>query len=1150
MLVSCETCRRSYHGYCLDPMPLSDGEWVCPYAGSDPKHKTRSKRTQNKLEQAEYLASERRNSRKTKYGLPLVVDFASGWLTKEIFLRPPAPPPAPVESARGGKRTSTPGTAPTGRGRGKRAASVTTPTAEPRAKGTAATAAGSRGGVTPQSAKASGHANEHFATPSTPTASAARSAANTAEKASHARTPQQATTQAAFLSSPPYVSPLRLQPTPQPGQHAPPPTALTILPDFSTEVMLDKEVPNLFVPSTELIPLGFHHIASSADLEMEQINALEIFCQAKDRENVWLESRKRVSNAATDLLSGSPVVLHTPKPSTAVEEDLVTRSATLTAAGLVQSLPRAQFDQVLIPGLKRMLGDGSQLDLLRFLAYQRLEQVYRLGNLVKTYDQLKTKVGVAGVASEEMPGTNGLRPNVEAPPPTPHGRPIIFPSYDGSTPVTNFGGVPLDQKIQAQQRYTESTQSPRIIDMAAITAAQKGNQPHTMKSLFGTATSTPHGGIIRAPAAPSTPVLFSTTTGQARTPQTPSNFVTAAASGFANSPSQSQSRAQNGTAHNLATISGTLSDFVPTSPLSQNSGLRVHYASPPSSSTALTTTSNPRKRPNENPEDHAPGTKSAKSAGQATPHTPQTLTSAAKPVSIAVSNADWEALVDQGISAIQPRSASSSAPGTSPTAVNQAALASRLQDMASSSPQTPLSSGGRRTLARNAKSGGTSSPIVLDLEENTSQPLSLESAAPSAQESTPALKAQSSDSSNKFIWHSSGLSTGSSSMEVDQPTPQQPASTPPTLQKSTSKTSTEKPAATTPTTTSDVGRSPSSTAISTATIAKHAEERTPANSQSATTQSNGPEHTPTPTISRNSSSNGRDSAPEHTPKENAGNGKAKEKKEKAKEKEKEREKEREKEASQPLNDASQKDKEPALKEKQPSSSMETPKRNSSSVSSSSPSASTSMEIQVPSTPSNTTSSVETPAATPVQPSDKVKKELRESSNTVTLKPAVPYTAELRAAAHQITTSYWTTERLALAQALRTISPEIFSAIRHRQEDLGDPSKSKIYGVLLGVVNEDNTVIGIPLFATNSIGRDMKDVILGELGGTKISRAHASLTWKPETKTWLLDVQGKHGVRVNDVPNPAKTTAEVKDGDMLMFSSTRLVIRTLQQPITK
>lgn len=1255
MLVSCETCRRSYHGYCLDPMPVSDGEWVCPYAGSDLKHKTRSKRTQNKLEQAEHLALERRNTRKTKYGLPLVVDFVSGWLTKEMFLRPPAPPSAPVESARG-KRTSTPSGVPTGRTRGKRTANATTPTTDARAKVTTASPATQlrtpTAATLPPLAKATGHGIEHGSAPSTPAAAAARSQPGTGERGYQHRTSQHNTPHVAQQTAQhnsSFATPLRSQSTAQSTYSASSPRAVSIHPDFCTEVMMDKHLPNFFVASEEMLPLGSYCISTNAQLEAEQIKTLEKFCNGRDRESVWLESRQRVSEAATDLLGSKPLAL-SPKPATDAEEYLVARSATLAAAGLVQSLPRSQFDDILIPGLKRMLGDGSQMDLLRFLAYQRLEQIYRLGSAVKAYDQLKRIVGVEGVVSDVMPGTNGQRPSVDGPPPhMPPGRPIIYPSKDGRTPITNFGGIPLEQKILAQQRYTEAhaRQTPSSLSTLGPSPAHGtsplGGQMH-QQGLFR-APSTPHAGV-QTPSTPSTPTLFSTTTGHARTPQTPSNLTGGLTASHAQSQARSQPQAQNGTARNLATISGTLSDFVSTSPLSQNSGLRVHYGSQTNSNTPTATgtsatSTNSRKRPNENPEEHAPGTKAAKASGQATPqassHAPQASSNTPQPlpsktVSIAVSNADWEALVDQGISAIsQPppaplatasaASGASNVPGSSPTAVNQAALASRLQDMQPSAfPQSTLASGAPRP-----QSNGPFEVVDLDAEDDapsasatattqsnqqlalqqqshsttpqhtnllsahnalTTQPAShLQSAQIGSYgwQSTPGFahpNAAAPHSNNAVIlFNAAGSSAGTLSgtpTPYAAPTAAYTATPVQALQTSLSQpglpfnVQTMVPPASPvnvnaaapvnssgnrSASTGSISPQPSTAGSVLPSSAMQVDTPSPihSNTPSAVTPwsnqpltTNDPANTSTSTISRNSSmasmSNVQGSSADLS-KQIIANEKAKEK---------DQEKEQQESEPNSIRDAIQREKkerEEKAKEKMPAPSMETPKKTSSTVSSETPTASTPTPTPVPSTPSATPSSVETPTATPQTAlTEKPRKELKDSSSLVIVKPAVLYTSKLRSAAHQITTAYWTTERLALAAALKNVAPEMFSAIRHREEDLNDPSKKRIYGVLLGVVNEDNTIIGIPLFATNSIGREAKDVILGELGGTKISRAHATLTWKPDTKTWLLDVQGKHGVRVNEVPNAAKATIEVKDGDMLMFSSTRLVIRTLNHPI--
>lgn len=1137
-------------------MPVSDGEWSCPYAGADPKHRTRSKRTQNKVEQAEHIAAERRNLRKLKYGLPMLVDFSSGWLTKEAFLNPPAPP-APLESARSKKTsstsTSTTGSTPATGRRGKRSAAI--------AK---ATGAGPTVSAHPRAAHSSVLLTSGANTPVTSDASIGRSAAAPITILHQELVPSSqaplAQPNTIDLTAPNAASSLdakvgkrqarqQQQQQPQQRQFATQPNARPSFPqhpqhlahshsDFTTEVMLDSEIPNFFVPTRDLIAIGHDCITESVALEMDHLVLLERFCLPPTRDTAWADTRARVTEAAVDLMSGVIQPSSIP-PVTPSEEELYTRSTTLSAAGLIQSTPHSRFDGRIIEGLRSMLSDPeTQPDLMRFLAHQRIEQIYRLGSHVNTYEAMKRQVGVPGVSSDEMPGTNGMRPaRPHAPPVVPYATPMTFPSYDGVTPVTNFGGITLEQRLSGA---ISARPSPR--------AHSSHPSPHSqVQHHTSSAFPQQHSGIRVGNSAPSTPLLFSSTNAQhPSTPHTPSHP--------SNARHATPSSHNNGTRMRMTPISGSLADFIPSSALSQTSGLRVHFPSP-----AGSTNANSRKRPNENPEEHAPNAKSAKVSGQVVPHaSPRTPSASAQnapnsdSVAIAVSDADWEALVDQGISSANMNRAVASAIApttTTPAASHQAALASKLQDMAPMSMQAPRVSAAARQISNMSAPMPSPSmlalpappaPIVIDLEEQDDR------SATTQPDVAGASSTMEIDRNN----------ASSISGPIDVPAaPSSPTSLGSVLTTSMSEVGSIAKTSTAPviekisSSSMDVDAAPAPSSASTPTklnssgklkiiLGRSREIENP----DAPTASNivpPKESTSTPVISRKSSSSKSSKALEREQD-------AKDAKEAKEAKESKHSQEAKDSQSKPITDSDKasSDQESEKKYDPPQTvPTETPKKMSS-------------KSTIPTTPAGASTSASS-AVTPGSPlvaensSDDGQSTAQSDSNTlmVTMKPAVAWTAQRRADAKQITTVYWTPERLALAKALRYASPDLFSDIRHLpMEEDAPQSHSTIYGMLLGVINEDNTVIGIPLVEHNTIGREAKSVSLGELGGTKISRQHATLTWKPETKTWDLAIQGKHGVRVNDTPNAANSVVEVKDGDVLMFSSTRLALRTLPEPI--
>lgn len=1190
MLVSCETCRRSYHSYCLDPTPLSDAEWACPYAGTDSKHRTRSKRTQAKVEQAEHLATERRNSRKNKYGSPLIVDFSSGWVTKEAFLSPPAPAPVPIESARGGKRTSTAnngGALSSSGRRGKRTSSAVTTPIEPRTKPSASVAASPH----PRAA----HTNPLSPSGTTPSQqNASRTGAGSASSSSLLGTPAGQGTMLDLTSPYAAVAANSSDSTPRSGRQTATsaaaasssssiPGVITMQSDYTTEVMMDKEMDDFFIPTRHMLALGLDTISAYTELEKAQLKELESFWLAKDHNEVFLKTRNRVGLAASDLLQTTDLEI-SPIPATSAEEEVMARSAALNSAALPQMIPKQHFDSIIINGLKHMLGDSNlQSDLLRLLAYQRLEQIYRLGVRIKTYDHLKRNVGVQGIRSEEMPGMNGHRPTTTGPPPHyPAGVPLIFPSFDGSVPVTNFGGIPLEQRLLALNRPLATTLSepstaasriragmPSVTDKAQSRAHPQDDPPQLL--MISPSTQ----GDSQQPRR----VLFGASTSS--TPQSTGRASTQA-NGTATRPAKASS--------SPLVLSGTLSDFAVSSPLSQTSGLRVHF---PASSTSASTSSTGRKRPSENPEDSAPGTKSAKgSASQVAPHstpasttTPQGSFTAnhsfetadpnaqAVTVPIAVSNADWEALVDQAISSgSRPAKRSAAAPTTTHIASSVIPEITPTRTPSSGASASALANIGQNaspptaTTATSGIAGQTHTSSVAKAAATSPQTTSPTATAAASSSNTAALRNTATPKSSNQAALASKLQEMSSSAPITQTTPTQgQAGRRATASSSTTETSTFNVSAATPASsapnttspakpTSSVSDSSSKLAINKAPVstASLIDAKSTASKSSAmdVVDPKSPSSMATvaaPSAPHSTNTSAMDVDEPKTSKSANGTPKGSVNGE----------------TKGTISTHNGTSEEAPLSRKSSQSSLKgdkldmTPKRGSSALNvSSTPSSTTATSSTAAAAPSTPTAAVVTPNQTPTStPADKSKEkasaETSEQLPSINMKPAVLYTPELRTKSGIISTAYWTPERLALSQALRTVSPKLFTEIRYREECLTKEEykgKGPIYGVLLGVINSDNTIISFPLFATNTVGREFRDVWLGELGGTKISRSHATITRNADTNTWKLEVLGKHGVRVNDSPNPANTVIEIKDGDVLMFSSTRLVLRNLPTPI--
>lgn len=1307
---------------------MLETEWICPHA-NEPKHKTRSKKSQLKAENSEANAIERRASRRMKYAAPLLLDWKSGWVTKENYYRAPGPTVlAPSEDntheeskqPKGAKLSSS------------SAPSTTTPTASGRRGKKSSAAIAAPGGavssspLNTSSPYQSGHllfshsnsqtpkeaSGKYFTSTPTPTLPNALSrVGGTPTLATMSPTPQyvhaagllaQQTQQA---NSPGFniISPHQSH---QSAHSA----ASTASAEFTAgfvaamalhssaknhyfEAMLDADATTL-VPSRAMLALASMRSESETNLDRDQLNAVMAFCTATgpSKENLWNDSRQRVSQAAAALLS-EDIASISPATRNKVEEDILARSTALQGVSVLQTKAASDFNTDLLPGLRRLLGDSNlQVELLRFLGYQRLEQLYRFGHHVRTYQALKGETGVQGEMTEKKPGATSRRNatteavrNVILP-----GVPMIFPSTDAAHPIINHGATPLNMKefsnafSHLNSLVNPGTPSPPVIHQVAV-AAQAQAQGH--KLMFSpplqTPNPTPQFGANFAPQfqatgfvpSPLSALSMNAQLQQQQLMQNQAHMIaaknahnahamrtpTAAAPtssilGFSNTtPNISVSPMMHpGAVH----LMGAVSNQIP-SHLVAPSGSVI-----PTTDAFMSATSyqqpglGTKKRSHSHlGEEDVLNSKTPKSAESTTPSRfPESPTPlhAYSPQFAPYLDRQSAQIVDLTSSgSVLPPTALHSAPhhyNASPATSNthstanlsssgaltssgsianlsasggvegvpkgrlrvklggSAALRASQESLAANTAQTPPSvpvAVSMQSLAAlfdqkfkdrgitddatatAAQPAGGSTKNDGETQNSPTRPSNLATSSSSAatpstsslQQHFGANASQSASTINTIAnvdapsaqstsinQNQANIATSSSHMDVDTPIPTTSANpmaeetseisrekNSPISRNSATASSSHSASQPSRSLTSTSNGTPSATSSSASTaLASSANPTTPvsrasrsnlSDTQSSETRDNltssaegtlapktpisfsiSPSSAPTVTSQLSLSSNSI------VNKENMDD----------------------KEAEQPT----PKEKgfaTPAAISRKPSTNNVAAKEVSlPSTSAASPSVKATPQkstsnLSTVSTPSSSTSSIVTPAATPQ--SEQATKALSSPTEKApiptvsykTLKTPVLFSLEVRAKAQMVVASYWTPERKAILQALRSAPMDFFAPV------ISNFNGGKPHCLLASVLDADNIIVALPFDQeTSSLGRDNRTLTMAELGGTKISRHHANLIHNAQKRTWVIEVLGKHGVRINDDPelHTVDAKVEVKDGDWIQIAATKFVLRVI------
>jgi hypothetical protein len=147
------------------------------------------------------------------------------------------------------------------------------------------------------------------------------------------------------------------------------------------------------------------HVESESAMFAHQYEVLLKFLKFPEKEEGWREAKQMVVAAANLLRNASPEQIQPSWTSQQQELHRITE-ALMPTVQLPTQCNRESFDEELVPALREtMKNASSQSELLRFLGFQRLEQIYRYGYHLSSHQ----------TALSRLPETQNTIPSPTAP---------------------------------------------------------------------------------------------------------------------------------------------------------------------------------------------------------------------------------------------------------------------------------------------------------------------------------------------------------------------------------------------------------------------------------------------------------------------------------------------------------------------------------------------------------------------------------------------------------------------------------------------------------------------------------------------------------------------------------------------------------------